>query len=77
MSEALLVMIFSDNLKRIIAEKKMTNRYVATRIGVSIRLLYKWKSGLTFPNTKHLAEICDVLNCRLDELFREEQGCSD
>lgn len=59
---------FSENLKRIIADKGMTATQVAEKVGVCVSTLSTWESGKYIPTLFNAFLLSEVLEVGLDEL---------
>ena len=60
--------IAKRNYKRI--EKKMTQEFVAERIGVSRQAVSKWESGLSDPSTTNLIALAKLFDVTPEELLK-------
>lgn len=52
--------------------KDLTQEEVANLIGISNRTVSMWETGSAFPRLKTLIKLAAVLDCRVDDLLREE-----
>lgn len=57
-----------DNITKKRKEKGISQKELASLIGVSESAISKWKSGDNEPSMKNLKKIADVLNCSMSEL---------
>ena len=64
--------IFGENLKRIRAEKAITQEQLAERLGITAQAVSKWECAQSCPDTEILVALADVLAVSLDELLREK-----
>ena len=62
-------MSFSDNLKAIRKEKKMSQEELAEMLGVSRQAVSKWELGDGYPEAEKLLIIAGKLNVSLDALM--------
>ena len=60
--------VFIYNLKKLI-QLELTQKNLASRIGISEDLLSKYKSGDTFPAIETLLYICEVYNIGIEKLI--------
>lgn len=63
----------SHRLNSLIKEKKLTKKYIATKLEVSPDLVSKWCSVNPYnrrdPNTQHLSQLADLLDVTTDYLL--------
>lgn len=50
----------------------MTQEKLAEQMGVSRQTISKWESGEASPELSKLVDLCDIFQCRLDELLRQD-----
>ena len=50
----------------------MTQETLAEKLGVSRQTISKWEGDAVNPEMNKALEICNIFNCSLDSLFREE-----
>lgn len=62
------VLSIMDNITKKRKEMGITQKELASLIGVSESAISKWKSGDNEPSMKNLKKIADVLNCSMSEL---------
>jgi transcriptional regulator with XRE-family HTH domain len=65
-----LVQIFGHNLKRLLREKKLNQKMLAEKLGLSQMQISKWMHGTSKPTLDSLAAVCRVLGVEPEELFR-------
>ncbi len=53
---------FAENLKRIRLSAKVTQEYMAKRIGVTRTAYTKWETGVSEPSFACLARIIEIFN---------------
>jgi SOS-response transcriptional repressor LexA len=64
---------FSNNLRRIMNDKKMTGEQVAEKMGTSPSTIIHWANGRRFPKNEELIKkLANILNVHIGELFGEE-----
>lgn len=51
-------------------ENKMTQEYVAEKLGVSRQAVSKWESGKSDPSTLNLISLADLYGVSVDELLK-------
>lgn len=69
MSEVELIDIFADNLRDIMQEVGITQSELADESGLSRATINRYLEKQRLPTLKALINICDVLDCDLDELI--------
>lgn len=62
-------MTFSDRLKELREEKKLSQREIAKIFHISQPSVYKWESEGVIPRQDILMEMCNFFDCTLDYLF--------
>lgn len=55
----------------------MTQEALAEKLNISRQTVSKWELDECKPEIEKAIEICNIFNCSLDNLFREELGCYD
>jgi len=45
---------------------------ISKHLGIKPQSVYKWKDGITVPSTKHAVALCELLECRISDLFTEK-----
>lgn len=65
-------MIFSDRLKTLRKEKKLTQKELAEQIGIKQNSYSDWENGKTEPSFENLIKLADLLEVSLDWLFGRE-----
>ena len=58
---------------RPLAEKMITNTYLAEQLGVSKMTISRWCTNTTQPSAPQLIEISQVLQCDLKDLYETEK----
>lgn len=61
---------FSQNFKKSRIASGLTQNEVAYHFGVTRGTVAQWESGATYPEANRLAEIAELLDVSLDQLFR-------
>ena len=51
---------------------KMTQSELSSALGISRSTLAMWEIGKNYPRVEFLIRMSDLLNCKIDELLREE-----
>lgn len=69
MSEVEFIDIFADNLRDIMKEVGITQSELADESGLSRATINRYLEKQRLPTLKALINICDVLDCDLDELI--------
>ena len=60
-----------ESIKRFRREKRMTQKQLAEKLGVSLSAVGMWELGLRNPPAKKLPALAAALGCSIDELFAE------
>ena len=63
---------FCQNLKAARAQSGMTQKQIATLLGVVESCYANWKQGRTEPSVTMLRALCNTLNVTADELLNGE-----
>lgn len=63
---------FGDLLRRLRADKKMTQEELATQLGVTFQAVQKWESGVGNPRAYRFPKIAAALGVPRNALFPEE-----
>ena len=63
--------VFSDNLRAVRRERRMTQKALAERLGYSEKAISKWESGHALPPSAVLPELARALGIGIDDLFTE------
>ena len=64
--------IFSNNLRRLRIDKKLTQEQLACTLGVSVQSVSRWECGNTLPDVMLLPEIARLYGVTVDDLYRKE-----
>ena len=66
-------MYFGSNLQHLRKiHGTMTQEKLAEKVGVSRQTVSKWESGEVCPEVSKLMDLCDIFQCNLDELLRQD-----
>ncbi len=60
---------FSRRLRRLLRERKMPVKTLASKVGVSRNTVYGWIKAKSLPQTYYLRDIRRTLECEWDELL--------
>ena len=63
--------IFSNNLKKLRLQKKLTQEQVAEILGVNSQTVSRWECNTTYPDIMLLPEIAQLYCITVDDLFKE------
>ncbi|MBP3953366.1 helix-turn-helix transcriptional regulator [Bacillus suaedae] len=66
-------MNLSEKIKKVRAEKSLTQEQLAERLQVSRSTISSWETGRSYPDLEMVIEICDCFNVSLDFLLREDE----
>ncbi len=64
--------IFSDNLKKLRLQKKLTQEQVSEILGVNSQTISRWECNITYPDVMILPEIAKLYSVTIDDLFKAE-----
>ena len=64
--------ILSKNLRKLRQGKRLTQEYVAERLGVSAQAVSRWETGATLPDVLLLPEIARLYEVLVDDLFKAD-----
>lgn len=64
--------LFSQNLRRLRLEKKLTQEQLANILGVSVQSVSRWECGNTLPDVMLLPEIAKLYSVTVDDLYRAD-----
>lgn len=70
---------YPNRLRVILAEKNITNRWLAAQLGVAEMTISRWSTNKVQPSLAQLINIAKVLDVTLDELvepYKEQNGNS-
>ncbi len=68
-------MFFGSNLQYLRRESgSMTQEKLAEQIGVSRQTVSKWESGEAYPELHKLMDLCEIFQCKLDDLLRQDMA---
>lgn len=62
-----------EQIKQLREARGLTQKELATRIGVERTVLTHWELGHTDPRCEMLPRLADALGCTIDALFGREQ----
>lgn len=66
----------ADNMRlvidELIKEKGIKHGFIADKLNVSNRTLYKWRKGETMPRLDKAVKLAKILNVEITELYIEE-----
>lgn len=66
-----------EKLKAVRAEKNISQKDAADKIGVSRQTLSNWETGKTYPDIASLISLSDLYRVSLDSLLKEKENPSD
>lgn len=62
-----------NKLRDVLSEKRVTNRWLANKLGVTPSTVSKWCTNSSQPSLEPLIQISDVLEIDYTELIRAER----
>ena len=57
------------NIRKIRKRKKISQKYIATLIGVTQAAVSQWESGKTMPTAQNIIDLARVLECTTDDIL--------
>ena len=66
--------VFSNNLKRLRLQKRLTQEQAAETLGVSAQSISRWECNTTCPDIMLLPEIARLYCVTVDDLFKENSS---
>lgn len=73
MTEAELVLEFSENLRFWQKKRNLKNEELANKCGVPRSNLCRWKRGDCYPTARHFVNIVNALNITAAQFWRGEK----
>ena len=61
---------FGTNLKALREKKKLSQEDLARKLQISRQSISKWEQGISYPNILYLVPLIKILDCTLEELFK-------
>jgi len=62
---------FCDNLKNLRKQVKISQEMLAEKVGVSRQSVSKWECGEAYPSIDNILILCDIFNCKINDLVHE------
>ena len=63
---------FSENLKKIRKEYKLSQEQLADELGVTRQAISKWESSSAYPEMDKIIALCDKFNLNIDDLLNQD-----
>lgn len=70
-------MNFGKNLQILRKMTNMTQEELAEKLNISRQTISKWELGSILPEVEKLIELCEIFNCSVDQLLRENMDFSN
>lgn len=67
-------MRLQDNLRKQRAKSGLSQEGLAEKVSVSRQTISKWETGETYPSTKHILMLTNILNCDMNDLIDTESA---
>ncbi len=64
-------MKFGDNLRSLRKSKKISQEYLAEKIGVSRQSVSKWETGESYPEMTNILALCKIFHCNINDLIND------
>ena len=61
--------VYKNRIRVVLAEKMITNTYLAKQLGVSKMTISRWCTNATQPSAPQLIEISRILQCDMKDLY--------
>ena len=61
--------VYKNRIRVVLAEKMITNTYLAEQLGVSKMTISRWCTNTTQPSAPQLIAISQILQCDLKDLY--------
>lgn len=65
-------MKFGDKLIQLRKKKGLSQEELASKLNVSRQSVSKWESNNTYPETDKIVQICNIFDCRMDDLINDK-----
>lgn len=62
-----------NRLKVVLAEKKRTNKWLASQLGVAPSTVSKWCTNVCQPSLETLLQIADNLDVKVQDLIKDKE----
>ncbi|MCL2587690.1 MAG: helix-turn-helix domain-containing protein [Firmicutes bacterium] len=63
----------ADRIRSLREDRKMTQKQIADKLGLSINAVSQWERGICVPSAETVIELCSLFECSADYLL----GISD
>lgn len=72
-------MNFGNNLKKLRADRNLSQEQLAEKLKISRQAISKWESGKAYPDIENLVILRNIFDVTLDELIINDNiiGCKD
>lgn len=61
-----------NQIKELRVAAGLTQEQLALKLGIGQTAVANWESGRAFPRTSLLSKMASVLNCELNDLFKDK-----
>lgn len=58
-------------LKELLKEKNISGYKLAKMLEIDTNTVYRWINNIFVPSTKNLYKICEVLDCKIDDIVKK------
>lgn len=65
-------MFYGENIVKLRQQNNMTQEDLAEKLGVSRQTIYKWETGVTYPDIDKAMDIAKLFHVSIDALMNEE-----
>lgn len=65
-------MKFGENLRKIRKELEITQEELSDKLHVPVQTISKWEKSESYPESVDIEELCNIFNCKLDDLLNEK-----
>ena len=67
-------MKFGDKLRNVRKERKITQQELASRVGISVRMIIKYENGESYPRVRDIySKLAEVLDINVNYLLTEDE----
>lgn len=65
-----------NNIKFLREKNNLTQESISKIFGISQSTVAKWETGEAMPRSDKLPKLAEILNCRIEDLFKDERKSS-
>ena len=72
-----MIMSLGQNLQFLRKMRRMTQEELSEKLAVSRQTVSKWELDAVYPEMEKVIELCELFNCSMDQLIRENMNVVD